>query len=241
MPEEDAAKARWKRKRMLLPTLKLEYPSDVESKTIASLAKINTSSVSSLSQSLRSIILDAHLNDAAYRKYSIPKVKAALQKVRDDALKLSGSLQDLDVKIGTGTNGSTQLAGFLLENELWKIKFREQELLIPDYLQLLAVVGRAAIQAATVPKAKRGPRAAGGNRAFDLFVESLEMVARMHGGRWTNYRSADGVWTGSLLKALDILKPYLPEKLFPPVELGRSVDNIRAKLATHVATHKTRV
>jgi hypothetical protein len=56
----------------------------------------------------------------------------------------------------------------------------------------------------------------------------------MRGGRWTNYRSADGVWTGSLLKALDVLKPYLPEKFFPPGDAGRSVENIRNKLAKHI-------
>ena len=62
------------------------------------------------------------------------------------------------------------------------------------------------------------------------------MAARQRGGRrWTVYRAnGNGEWTGTLLQALEVLRPYLPRGFFPPGELGRSVEHIKKKLNDHI-------
>jgi hypothetical protein len=107
-------------------------------------------------------------------------------------------------------------------------------ILLPEYVNLLNALSDAAQRAATLPKSKRGSKGAGGNPAFDLFVQALLMAARQRGGDWTIYRSADQRWTGSLLTALEILRPYLPLGFFPSGALGRSVEHIRKKFRVYI-------
>src|SRR5262249_8507848 len=64
------------------------------------------------------------------------------------------------------------------------------------------------------------PKGAGGNPAFDEFIEDLLMAARMLGGHWTNYRLRDQTWTGTLLETLRILEKYLPNNFFRPESLA---------------------
>ena len=123
-------------------------------------------------------------------------------------------------------------AGHLIEAELYASG--SEMVLLPEYVILLEALNTAAQRAAG--KTISFPRGAGGNPAFDMFIEDLLMIARMHGGSWTNYRSKDQSWAGTLLKALEILKKYLPHSgFFPPGELGRSVEHIRNKLNQHIA------
>ena len=104
--------------------------------------------------------------------------------------------------------------------------------LLPRYIDLLDALSRAAQRAACKPM--HVPKGAGGNWAFDNFINDLVMTARMLGGSWTNYRSRDDTWKGTLLEALRILEKYLPRDFFPPGMLGRSVEHIRKKLADHI-------
>jgi len=87
-------------------------------------------------------------------------------------------------------------------------------------------------------KTRRGPKGAGRNPAFDIFIQNLLMAARQRQGSWTNYRNANQTWTGSLLRALEILKPYLPRDFFPGGELGRTVEHVRNKLKAHIAKNQ---
>jgi hypothetical protein len=79
---------------------------------------------------------------------------------------------------------------------------------------------------------RRGrPKGAGGNRAFNTFVNSLDQIADANGGKWT--LSSDPVahpkerWTGTLMDAMEILRPHLPEGFFPDANLGRSLEHVR--------------
>jgi hypothetical protein len=153
-------------------------------------------------------------------------VKGALSSVAKQAAKLAATLRKMDIKIAGGTGGSNQAAGTLLELELAET----QEELIPKYAELLDSLQAAATRRAKLSVSKRGPRGAGGNRAFDLFVEQLAIAAIVRGGRWSAYRLANGKWKGPILEALHLLKPYLPHRFFPPGELGRSVTHIQEKL-----------
>jgi hypothetical protein len=220
---------RWSRKQKLLPNLRLTYPSDDESRTIAELAEVNNAW--RFARTIESNILDAHLNHNSFRTLSIPQVKGALKRVSSEANRFAQMLGKLDV--GRGSRGSEDYAGWLIELEL---AFQQSQtnamVLIPTYIDLLGAFSVAAQSAEQRPI--RVPKGAGGNPAFDQFIEDLLMAARMLGGHWTNYRLRDGTWKGTLLATLGILKRYLPEEFFPPGELGRSVEHIRKKLKDHI-------
>jgi hypothetical protein len=233
------AESQWNRRRKLLPKLKLEYPSDPELRELAALAKVDEPSI--FGQHIQAIILTAHLNDASLRTLSIPKVRKTLNKVMNKAQQLRNALRDMDV----GTKGSAERAGMLLEYEIRDFRFREGMVLIPEYVQLLKALNDAAHRAAQLVKTKRrrvgklklprGPKGVGGNPAFNLFIESMLMAVWQRRGDWTNYKSADGTWTGTLLEALKLLQRYLPSGLFPgDTELGRSVEHVRKKFKDYI-------
>jgi hypothetical protein len=223
------AENRWNRKRKLLPNLKLTYPSDDESRQIAELAGINYSSW--FAHHIHGIILDAHLSHQSFSKLSIPQVKKALKSVAIQADRLGSKLRKLDV--GREARGSEDYAGRLIETELAFQQFEIGEMvLLPQYIDLLDELSRAAQRAACKPM--HVPKGAGGNWAVDNFINDLVMTARMLGGSWTNYKSRDDTWKGTLLEALGILEKYLPRNFFPTGELGRSVEHIRTKLADHI-------
>jgi len=183
------AENRWNRKSKLLANLRLTYPSDDESRQIAALAKIDDTS--RFARIIESRILDAHLNHASFSTLSIPKVKSALKRLATGASLLSQTLSSLDV--GRESRGSERYAGWLIEREL---AFQSgATVLIPEYIDLLNTLTGAAQRAEKKPM--HVPRGAGGNPAFDEFIEDLLMATRMLGGDWTNYRLRDETWTGT--------------------------------------------
>ena len=221
-------KNRWERRRKLLPNLKLKYPNDDEQECIAQLAGIKNTP--RFAGEIRSIILDAHLSDQQFRTLSVPEVRAIIDDVAEQAKQLKNTLTQLDV--GSGSEGSSMEAGHLVERELYVSGGEMMQL--PEYMVLLDALNTAAQRA--LDKPIFSPRGAGGNPALDMFIEDLLITARTHGGRWTNYRSKDQSWTGTLLQVLEILKRYLPQSgFFPPGELGRSVEHIKNKLDQHIA------
>jgi hypothetical protein len=179
---------RWNRKRNLLPNLSLTYPTEDESRHIAELATVNDAS---FSQHIESIILDAHLNDASLRTLSIPQVRTALKHVANRAAQLGRLLGKLDV--GRESRGSENHAGWLIEQELALRQTSTGEMvLIPKYIDLPDALSSAARRSAQLldeqssaarrSRKKPIPRGAGGNPAFDLFIQSLVMAVRMRGG-----------------------------------------------------------
>lgn len=233
MSRELVAKRRSERLFELLPNLKLKYPNDLEMEQIAKLAQVDDKLI--FASHIRSIILDAHLDDALWRKLSIPKARDALHKVVTRARALASALHSLDV----GARASAELAGSLLEDEMGTSPLEGRLMLIPDCIRLLNWLSEAASKAAMLAKSSRGPKGAGGNRAFDLFIQSLIVAAWQRRGSWTNYRSADGTWVGSLPEALNLLKPYLPHGFFPAGELGRSVEHVRKKFKDYITKNRT--
>jgi hypothetical protein len=218
---------RWDRKRKLLPKLKLSFPSSEELRSIAELAKVDDTS-RQFGHVICSRVLDAHLDDESFRSLARPQVKKTLKSVTSQVNRLRAKLCKLDV--GRGSVGSFKYAGLLIEVELYAAQKSKKEgiILLPEYIELLSALSDAAERAVRRPmNMKKG---AGGNPAFDCFIRSLVMAARMFGGKWTNYRQDDQTWCGTLLDALEILKKYLPQGFFPPGEIGGSIDHIRNKL-----------
>jgi hypothetical protein len=102
---------RFERKRKLLPNLQLKYPSDDEILHLSRLMKVGDPSW--LKDRIFSIILDAHLNHAAFQGLSIPQVRKACKEVASRAVQLRNALTKLDV--GRGAKGSLDRAGVLIE------------------------------------------------------------------------------------------------------------------------------
>jgi hypothetical protein len=234
MPDDSEArwnalyKSRWERRRKLLPKLKLKYPNDDEQACFAQLAGVVN--IPAFAQDVRSMILDAHLSNQQFQTLSVSEVRKTINQVAEQAEQLKKMLTELD--LGSGSEGSFMEAGHLIEAELYVSGGDMKQL--PEYMVLLEALNIAAQRA--VDKPISFPRGAGGNPAFDLFIEQFLITTRMHGGRWTNYRSKDQSWTGTLLEALEILRGYLPQPgFFPPGDLGRSVEHIRKKLDEHIA------
>ena len=211
------AENRFERKRKLLPNLKLKYPTDDEISQLAKLMKVGDAS--RLSDGIRSVILDAHLNHASFQTLSKPQVRKACEAVAREAAQLKKTLSKLDV--GRGAKGSLDKAGSLIERE---------GILLPEYIELLDGLSVAAERAAK--RQIYSPRGAGGNPAFDKFIQQLLMTARLHGGGDLKvYRKVDGEWGGSLMDALRTLERYLPPGL---VAGGRSVEHIKNELMASI-------
>jgi hypothetical protein len=209
--------------------LKLKFPTEEELLRISKLAKV--SDHSGFGQHICSVVIcDAHRNQAS-RRVSNEKVRASLDKVRKRARLLENALREIDVE------APAEYAGLLLEYELGQVQFKEQLILFPEWTDLLDLLASAASSAEQRLNPKRGRKpAAGGNFAFDTFVRQLLMAPRQWSRRWSLYRCPDGTYKGTLLEAIAILRPYLPDKLFPQnVNLGRSVQHIRKKLNDHIA------
>ena len=218
--------------RELLPNLRLRYPNDNELHELAEPAKVDNCSV--FGSHIRSIILDAHLNTRTLRNLSAPRVQKILTSVASRAQSLSKHLKTLDV----GKGGSAERAGLLIELQLKKSELSKDTISLLECIDLLEALSVAAQRGAVSVKTRRGPKGAGRNPAFDIFIQNLLMAARQRQGSWTNYRNANQTWTGSLLRALEILKPYLPRDFFPGGELGRTVEHVRNKLKAHIAKNQ---
>jgi hypothetical protein len=226
MSLESVAKRRFDRRRKLLKNLKLKYPGDDERRKLAELAKVRPDHLSIFGQHICSLILDAHLGHSAFEGLSKSKTKTSLDSVAHQAQQLSNLLKTIDV----GSGGSAAYTGFLLEMELGKV----QSILLPEYVALLGNLNDAAKRGGSSIKSRRGER----NSPFSLLVEGLVMAARQHGGEWTLYKAARQEWNGTLLEALNTLKEYLPQKFFPPGQLGRAAYYAKSKLNHHITKNR---
>jgi len=84
---------------------------------------------------------------------------------------------------------------------------------------------------------KAGRKKGTGRPAFDMFVFALLAASEITEGTLTIYRTAheDGRWAGSLLKALQQLRPLLPtSNFFPAGTLGPSLHTILQRWRSEV-------
>jgi hypothetical protein len=102
-----------------------------------------------------------------------------------------------------------------------------------------AVSVRAEREARDILQKKGRPAGAGGNYAFNMFVRQLYLNAKIDGGKFTNARASDELWSGSFIEAVEILRPYLPS-FFPHADLGRAIQHIVGKLRAHLKTNRSK-
>jgi hypothetical protein len=198
----------------------------------------NVSTPARFCELLQPAILEANFGTAFGNEVRSPDIKSPLHGVKVAALLLN---EAFDVLFGEGgdqnTAGATIAASFL-ESALGPADnaISGQLPLLAAHrgwlLDLIAATETAEDSAeAFSPKRKRGrPRGAGGNVFFNNFVKRLFEVAGLCGGRWTHYRDQNSIdelrWKGTLLPALEMLRPFLPAKgFFPSANLGRCVEH----------------
>jgi hypothetical protein len=115
----------------------LEYPDDAVMRHLSNLIGATDPT---FSNSIKSIILDAHLNDAAQRKASDVEIAALLKKVKSQAVALQELLSRLDI----GAEGSAYQAGLRLEFALDTQRANGSLDLIPEYIRILENLTAAA-------------------------------------------------------------------------------------------------
>jgi hypothetical protein len=96
-------------------------------------------------------------------------------------------------------------------------------------LGLVMEVTERAAEGAKRWLSKPGRKKGTGIAAFDIFVMALLEASEQTGGRLTIYKTAyeDDRWAGSLLKAIQQLRPMLPKtNFFPAGKLGYSLHTV---------------
>jgi hypothetical protein len=77
-----------------------------------------------------------------------------------------------------------------------------------------------------IPEARRGRGRPKGQ--FSWFVRRLYQIVKETGARrWTHHKApGEPRWNGTLMRTLQILRPFLPSKGFFPENLGRSLEHL---------------
>jgi hypothetical protein len=92
-----------------------------------------------------------------------------------------------------------------------------------SHLNALSEAAEAAVQ--NVPTHSGHPGGTVGYAAFDLFIYRLLSAAERSGGKWTIYKSANR-WHGTLLRAITLVGPNLPNRFVPRAGLGSALDRL---------------
>jgi hypothetical protein len=228
-------------------SLSLRFPTEAELQRLEELANTRPESQINFFGNINSLIQEAHyfhkLFHAGPKKY-----RAALERLQRIATHLHAVNAELDgvVEAGQSANGDPEKTfAYDFLNEAidrspgpWQSDRRLAKH-VQKLSDFLAVSQRAEQQAKAI-WGRRGRRTgAGGNYAFNIFVQQLYLTAWTSGGRFTNARNKDPQqWSGSLVEVLEILRPYLPS-FFPPAEIGRAAQNIVDQLRAHMNAHRS--
>jgi hypothetical protein len=217
-PLNEVSESLYARRLKLLPKLNLKYPPPSELIRLAGLAGVKDQS--DFGRHLRGIIQDAYFNYAIFQATPVQKIDA-LSDIERHASRLRRSFETVEV------GASDAAAGLLLEHELGRVSFKGQLFLVPAIKELLELLSTAVANSVELAKPRRGrPMGGGGNYAFNILVQNLEMAARQRGGHFTK-----GAW----VKVFSILEPHLPTGLIPRnVDILRSVQHALKQLP-HVA------
>jgi hypothetical protein len=149
----------------------------------------------------------------------VSEIAAELEGFEADARKLHDRLDGMKSR---GTESARSLAGLFLKSEMPKnAKFTEYLLILDG----LASWAKAAMRQLPPPREACRPRGTSGNRGLDSFVDRLLQYTGINYGKLTIYKSdsVDGGWSGSLLKALKMLKPHLSKEGPLPNKLSGKV------------------
>ena len=209
----------------------LQFPTSAELVDLAGLAEISRTNRDAFAAVICGAIRDAHSNwSSNVKQLYANDVVPILEHIEKSARRLDTALR----AIATSSDHPAEVARYILIRDL-SAQSADIDSQIASIGILVASSSRAIRQAKSDLRARGRRAGAGGNVAFNWFIDSVYMAAWQNGGHWTNYRGASGrggsQWNGTLLRAMAILRPYLPAPgFFPVADLGRSLDHISKQL-----------
>ncbi len=224
------------------------FPTNAELRRLAALAKIKPESQTHFFGNIKELVQEAHIFHKLF--HAGPKTYRAvlgrLRRIATHTDKLTAELQGI-VEAGQSANGDPEKTftyDFLNEAVDRSPGPLQRDQRLAEHIQqlgdFLAVSQRAEQQAKDIWGRKGRRAGAGGNYAFNIFVQQLYLNAWIGGGSFTNSRKKDQQqWSGSLTDALEILRPYLP-KFFPPADKGRSAQSILDKLRASMKANRSK-
>jgi hypothetical protein len=231
---------------------------------LAALARIPEPSRKQFGELVRRAVVLAHLANEARALPHGPAsdVTRFLTRVKTAARHLDTTIAMLYGKgVDGGQRMAAEAAGMFLDQDLhasfvdeegtskpqpWKTEFLQSGTLVwlTEYrrwlARLIAVSSTTEQRSTDLFSRRRGrPHGVGGNPRFDEFVRELLNAARNSGGRLTLTRNpyADRPsWTGTLIKAVKILEPYLPRTgFFPDGNLGYALERVSKRFKAKTA------
>jgi hypothetical protein len=222
---------------------------------LATLAQIPEPARNQFGTALIGAVVFAHFTNEIHHTPHGPasEVVEFLERVITTARDLDTAIAMFQgVGVGANQRLAAETAGMLLDQAIevtlsdeydpsklasWKIGHRESRALLcltqsRHLLDLLITSASKTKQKAAelFPRRRGRPPGVGGNPTFDELVKNLREVARKCGGRLTLTRdpyAEKPAWKGTLPKALQILRPYLPKTgFFPPGNLGYALERV---------------
>jgi hypothetical protein len=157
---------------------------------------------------------------ARHQRPSTGKIREPLKGVESNARALKNKLLALDQRATTSQS-------FLVASKYLGAALNDKGMKIRNYLDYLGILEEAAqtaAEGARMPKGRPGDI----QNPFDAFIFELLDAVHAGGGNLTIYKSshAGTGWDGTLLKAVDLLKPLLPERFVPSAAIGSSLHRI---------------
>ena len=232
---------------------------------LATLARIPKLSRKQFGELLTRAVVLAHVANEAYASPHGPASDVAqfLTRVKTTAQHLDKSIAMLHCEgVGADRRMAAGAAGILLDQAIdaavldghdtsklasWKTVYEQSNGLVwlTQSRHLLALlitlISKTEQHAADLfPRHRGRPKQVGGNPAFNAFVKDILDIARRSGGRLPHGRDAyankPACWKGTLLPALEILRPYLPEaRFFPAGNLGYALERLSKRFRTDTA------
>lgn len=199
------------------------YPSRSALSELAHLSKIPDAASECFSLEIKEAIRYAHKeqNVKRLRLHPRDKILSILKRSGQCARQLRGLISDID---------GVPISPRVIVGKRVRAALLEKGVRIEGAIVSLDAFATAIDRAATRENADQGrPPGTSYYPGFDLFVERLLLAAQNAQGQLTLYKSQHAVrgWAGTLLRALELLRPYLPHQ-FPPMDgiSGKSLNRI---------------
>lgn len=156
------------------------------------------------------------------------------EKVVEQLDRLTSSVRVLRKKLLAIDPRGMPLTPAALAGKFLRAALNDEGMKFENYLDHLSLLELAAETATKGARLKKG-RPGGIQTTFDAFIYSLLDAARLAGGNLTIFKSAHARtgWDGTLLNAVNLLKPLLPERFVPSKVSGSSLHRIKALHAQH--------
>jgi hypothetical protein len=192
---------------------------------VARKAKIPQISIGTFSRHFGSIVDEANQIRITTRRISSNDINLAFDRITKSVQQLHSRL--LALESCTDFNSAEYFVARQLRATI-SVTEAPRRPGVQDFLQVLDeltfLLDRSKKTTAQVTRKAGHPT--GGSLAFDTYIAGLWLAVRSNGGKLTIYKSPEGLWAGSAVDIVNLLRPYLPKRNFVPGNLGSSLKRI---------------